>query len=61
MGPIVSGLTINSPKYGGQQVTTAGSTRDHQKILSEIMNMTNIQREQKSGSAATSYAVKQAH
>ena len=53
------GPTINSPKYqsGGVGATMQpGSTREHQKILHDIMNMSATQREQKSGSAATSYA-----
>ena len=49
MGPVVSGLTINSPKYAGQQAGVAGgasgSSRDQQKILHDIMNMSSVQRE----------------
>ena len=66
MGPgVVGGLTINSPKYNtgsgqtGPNTSGQGSTRDQQKILNDIMNMSSMQREQKSGSAATSYATKQ--
>jgi len=66
MGQVVNSLTINSPKYvGGQHAsgstgTNPTSTRDQQKILlNDIMNMSSVQREQKSGSAATSYATKQ--
>ena len=68
MGPgVVGGLTINSPKYNtgsgqtGPSTSGQGSTRDQQKILNDIMNMSSMQREQKSGSAATSYATKQVH
>ena len=61
------GLTINSPKYAanGQQINVANiaansaASRDQQKILNDIMNMSSMQREQKSGSAATSYNTKQ--
>ena len=65
MGPGVGGLTINSPKYNtgsgqtGPSASGQGSTRDQQKILNDIMNMSSMHREQKSGSAATSYATKQ--
>ena len=60
------GLTINSPKYAanGQQINVANiaansaASRDQQKILNDIMNMSSMQREQKSGSAATSYNTK---
>ena len=60
------GLSIKSPKYYNGQVpgsqtcasAAGGAQRDQQKILNDIMNMA-VQREQKSGSAATSYAAKQ--
>ena len=49
-------LTIKSPKYGGHE-TTGGTTKDsnHQKILNDMINMSQMQREHKSGSAATTY------
>ena len=53
-------LSINSPKYyqpTSSQQPPSGGARDHQKILNDIMNLA-VQREQKSGSAATTYASK---